>query len=62
MTPPLLLQETATGLQHCLESTQTPVIVLLGSQQLPGRTNKGTFSHILGELNVELCVVVMGWS
>lgn len=46
MTPPLLLQETATGLQHCLQSTQTPVIVLLGSQQLPGQTNKATFSHI----------------
>lgn len=40
MTPPLLLQETATGLQHCLQSTQAPVIVLLRSQQLPEQTNK----------------------
>lgn len=45
VTPPLQLQETATGLQHRLQSTQTPVIVLLGSQQLPGQTNKGIRTH-----------------
>lgn len=45
MTPPLLLQETATGLQHCLQGTQAPVIVLLGSQQLPAQTKKCISSH-----------------
>lgn len=42
---PLLLQKTATGLQHRLQRTQTPVIVLLGCQQLPGQTE--VFSYIL---------------
>lgn len=60
MTPPLLLQETATGLQHCLQSTQAPVIVLLGSQQLPEHTNKRTFSHIHCELNMVVGVALMG--
>lgn len=55
----LLLQETATGLQHCLQSSQTPVIVLLRSQQLSGERNKGTFLHITHvQLAVALSVTV----